>query len=302
VTATDRRLLVTGATGFIGKQVLEQLSAAEWDLHAARFTSSAPLETTTAHWHFCDLRDPWDAERLVERVRPTHVLSLAWNAEHGSYWTAPDNEAWADGTIAVARALARYGGRRFVGAGTCAEYDWSALNGPCHEDSTPSRPQTIYGRAKHRAAQGVAAVAGEFGLSTAWGRLFFLYGPGEDPNRLVPSISRALRAGHRAKATEGRQIRDFLEVTDAARAFVTLLNSDIAGAVNVGSGIGVSVRQVVETLVRAAGKGTDAVEFGAIPMQADEPPAIVADITKLTAAGWRQRVTLEQGLAEALER
>ena len=298
MTTTDRRLLVTGASGFVGRQVLAQLSAADWDLHAARHTSSTSA-TTGIHWHSCDLRDPREAERLIDRVRPTDVLSLAWNAEHGSYWTAPDNDAWADGTIALARATAECGGRRFVGAGTCAEYDWTMLDGPCCEDRTPCRPVTIYGRAKLRAAEGIAAVARESGLSTAWGRLFFLYGPGEDSNRLVPAVARALRAGERAKVTEGRQVRDFLHVSDAARAFIALLISDVDGAVNIGSGTGVSLRHVVETLERASGR-RDAIDFGAIAMPPDDPPQIVADIERLKTTGWRQQISLGQGLVASV--
>jgi nucleoside-diphosphate-sugar epimerase len=299
VTAPDRRLLVTGASGFVGRHVLAQLAAADWDLHAARRSSADAPDAAHIHWHACDVREPREAERLIEHVKPTHVLSLAWNTDHGSYWTAPDNEGWADSTIALAHATARHGGRRFVGAGTCAEYDWTALTSACQEDRTPCRPSTIYGRAKLRASEGLAAVTRELGLSTAWGRLFFLYGPGEDPNRLVPAVVRALRRGDRAKVTEGRQVRDFLHVVDAASAFVSLLGSDQTGSVNIGSGTGVPLRQIVETLARAAGR-EDAVDFGAIPMRPDDPPLIVADITRLKATGWRQQVSLEQGLTEAV--
>jgi len=307
VATTHSRLLITGASGFIGRHVLAELSSSDWELHAVRRTSEPsepseplePLEPRTTLWHPCDLRDPQAAEDLIAQVRPTHVLSLAWNADHGAYWTAPDNEQWADGTIALARATAKHGGRRFVGAGTCAEYDWRALSGPCEEDRTPTRPQSIYGRAKLRAGQEVAAIGRELGLSTAWGRLFFLYGPGEDPRRLVPSVARALKAGDRPKVTEGTQVRDLLHVADVARAFVKLLTSDLTGPVNIGSGVGVSLRHVVETLERAAGR-RDAVDFGAIPMRPDEPPAIVADVTRLRSIGWQQTVTLEDGLFATL--
>jgi nucleoside-diphosphate-sugar epimerase len=299
VTKSDRRLLITGASGFVGRHVLDRLPADEWELHAVRRAASPSANPSYIHWHACDLRDPQAAERLIEDVKPSHVLSLAWNAEHGVYWTASDNDAWADGTIALARAFARTGGRRFVGAGTCAEYDWSALSGPCVEDRTPLRPTTIYGRAKLRAGEQIAALALAHDFSAAWGRLFFLYGPGEDPQRLVPSVTRALRAGQRAQVTEGRQVRDFLHVTDAARAFVALLRHEIGGAVNIGSGQGVPLRHIVETLERAAGR-RDAVDFGAISMRADEPPVIVADIMKLTTTGWRQEVSLDAGLLAAV--
>jgi nucleoside-diphosphate-sugar epimerase len=298
VNAT-RRLLVTGASGFVGRQVLAELSGTGWELHAARRASVAPTGRDAIRWHACDLRDPREAVRLIERVAPTDVLSLAWNAEHGAYWTAPDNDAWAEGTTALARAWAARGGQRFVGAGTCAEYDWTHLAGPCREYETPTEPRSIYGRAKLRTGEAVTAIAREAGLSAAWGRLFFLYGPGEDANRLVPSVGRALTAGVRPRVTEGRQVRDFLHVKDAARAFIALLDSDVAGPVNIGSGLGVSVRRVVEILERAAGR-QGAADFGAIPMQPDEPPAIVADISRLASTGWRPRVSLEEGLSQML--
>ncbi len=226
-------------------------------------------------------------------LRPSRAL--AWNAEHGTYWTAADNDAWTQGTLALADAFAAHGGRRLVSAGTCAEYDWTNLSAPCREDQTPCRPQTPYGRAKLEAATGLMSMARDSDMTVAWGRLFFLYGPGEDTRRLIPSVARALGNGERAQATTGVQVRDFLHVSDAARAFAELLSHTVGGAVNIGSGVPITVRAVVEMLARAAGR-PDAVDFGAVPMQPGEPPMIVADVQRLQSIGWRPRIALEQGL------
>jgi nucleoside-diphosphate-sugar epimerase len=279
-----KRVLVTGSAGFVGRHVLPLLDTNGWDVVPARRSDA-------------DLREPAQADALVARVKPSHVLHLAWNAEHGRYWTAPDNEDWADGTIALARALVRAGGRRFVGAGTCAEYDWTAIEGRCREDSTPVAPRTIYGRAKLRALNGVERAMEEARTSWAWGRLFFLYGPGEDERRLVPSVTRALKAGERAKVSAGTQVRDFLHVVDAARAFVALLDSEITGPVNIGSGVATSVREVVEAIARLTGR-PDAIDFGAVAMAPGEPASLVADITRLRAAGWQPTISLPAGLAD----
>jgi nucleoside-diphosphate-sugar epimerase len=227
-------------------------------------------------------------------------VHLAWNAEHPAYWTAADNDAWADGTIALARSFAEQGGQRLVAAGTCAEYDWTDLSTPCREEETPCRPQTPYGRAKLRAGIGVMKIARETGLSAAWGRLFFLYGPGEDPQRIIPFVARQLAAGERAKVSAGTQVRDFLHVSDAATAFVVLLSDSLAGPVNIGSAVGVTIRSVVETLARMAGR-PDLVDLGAVPLQPGEPPMIVADNRRLLSTGWRQKITLEAGLAEMIQ-
>ena len=301
MTSSIGRVLVTGASGFIGTHTIPLLTTGGWEVHAVRRAGAGwPTLDRQVTWYSCDLRQAVEGRALIERVRPTHMLHLAWNAEHGAYWTAADNDAWAQGTIALARAFAAQGGRRFVAAGTCAEYDWTNLAGPCREDQTPCRPQTPYGRAKLEAATGVMSVARETGLSVAWGRLFFLYGPGEGARRLIPSVARALRAGGRAQVTTGTQVRDFLHVSDAASAFAELLSHMVTGAVNIGSGVPISVRGVVEILARAAER-PDAVDFGAVPMQPGEPPMIVADVQRLESTGWRPRVGLEQGLTAIIE-
>src|SRR5437763_607652 len=151
------------------------------------------------------------------------------------------------------RRSASTGPTRAVLAGTCAEYDWSY--GFCSEGVTPLAPQTLYGTAKHALRQVAEAFASQAGLSLAWGRIFFVYGPREDERRLVASVARALLAGEEAPTSEGSQLRDFLHVDDVAGAFAALLDAEgVTGAVNIGSGVPVSVRAVVEEVARAAGR------------------------------------------------
>jgi nucleoside-diphosphate-sugar epimerase len=284
-----RRALVTGAGGFIGRQALGALLDRGFEVHAAD-VAEAPAEAPAGViWHRADLLDPAGPAGLLEAVAPTHLLHLAWYAVPGKFWTAPENLSWEQATLGLLRAF----DGRAVTAGTCAEYDWSGAES-LHEASTPLRPRSLYGATKQ--AVGAAAAA----LGHGHGRVFFLYGPGEHPDRLVASVARALLAGEPAPVSHGEQVRDFLHVADVGGAFAALLDSDVAGPVNIGSGQGVPVRRVVEAIGAETG-AAELIRWGEIPVGPDDPPRIVADVTRLSdEVGFAPRFGLEDGLRDTV--
>jgi nucleoside-diphosphate-sugar epimerase len=176
-------VLVTGATGFVGRQALAPLAARGFEVHAVGRRD-------------VDLLEPDAPARLVEDLRPTHLLHFAWFAEPGAFWQSAENERWLAAGIRLLEAFAASAGTRAVVAGTCAEYDWSG-DGLLSEQSTPLVPRTAYGEAKNA----LRAAAEGMSLSLAWGRIFFLYGPYEDERRLVSSVTWALLAGLPARTT-----------------------------------------------------------------------------------------------------
>jgi nucleoside-diphosphate-sugar epimerase len=290
------RVLVTGATGFIGRHAVDALLARGYEVHAVARSRG---DATDVSWHEADLLDPTAGAALVERVAPSHLLHLAWYTQPGAVWTAPENLAWAQASLALYSAFAVSGGRRAVLAGTCAEYDWSC--GTCHEATTPLRPATLYGACKQGVGTAVTAYGAAHGPSTAWGRVFFLYGPGEPPEKLAASVLRALLEGRRAPVSHGRQVRDFLHVGDVAGAFAALVADEtVHGPVNIASGVPISLRDLLaaaEATVGTAGL----VAFGEREAAADEPPVILADVTRLRdELGFTPSHTLESGLADAL--
>lgn len=294
-----RRVLLTGATGFVGRHCPAELLSRGFEVHAVSSREVPAGDASRVAWHRADLLEPGAARGLVGRLRPTHLLHLAWYAEPGRFWTSTENFRWVQASLELFEAFAAAGGRRVVAAGTCAEYEWGG-GGPCVEARTPLRPATLYGACKHGLRVMLEAFAAQERLSAAWGRIFFLYGPHEDPRRLVSSVTRALLEGRPARCTHGRQVRDFLHAADVASAFVALLDSEVEGAVNIASGEAVTLKEVIGTLGELTGRG-DLIELGAVPAPAGEPPVLVADVGRLREeAGWAPGRDLRAGLAETV--
>ena len=293
-----KRIVLTGATGFIGRQCLSLLAARDNEVHAVSI--DVPQQNPTGiHWHQVDLLEAEQAKNLMATIRPSHLLHFAWYTIPGLYWTSLENIRWVQASLDLLQAFASNGGERVVIAGTCAEYDWNY--GFCSERITPLAPATLYGTCKHALQTMLRAFAGQTNLSTAWGRIFFLYGPHEHPDRLVPSVIRSLLRGEPAFCSHGHQIRDLLHVEDVADAFVALLESNVTGPVNIASGQPVSIRDVIY-MIAAEFNREDLIQLGALPTPHNDPPLLVADVRRLRhEVGWAPRYDLETGLKQTIE-
>jgi len=293
-------VLVTGATGFIGRRVVAALVARGHEVVAVSRRPPPPDETPGLIPLRGDLLDDRDRATVVDAANATHLLHLAWVTEHGAYWESEENDVWEAASRDLIERFRRTGGRRVVVAGTCAEYDWTdggLILGSCQETATPRRPASRYGRAKLRLHDWLDQAGGP---SWAWGRLFFAYGPGESPERLIPSIARALNGGHIARTGPSHLVRDFLHVDDAGEAFAALLDSAVVGAVNIASGRPVSIERVATTLARLSG-ATDRLALDTLPPRSNDPPRLAADIERLRReVGFAPKRSLDTGLAEAL--
>lgn len=292
-----KRVLLTGASGFIGRHCITPLHERGYEVHAVSRSPREP-DGSGAVWHAADLLDTAAGRDLIGRVEPTHLLHLGWYVVPGKLITAPENFDWVTASFDLVRRFREAGGSRLAICGSGYEYDWA--HGYCTENLTPCTPNTVYGACKNALHEMVRAYAGQAGLSLAWPRVFFLYGPGEHPDRLVASVIRALLCGQPAPCSHGQQIRDYMHVQDVADGLVAVLDSDASGAVNVCSGAATALRDIVLTIGRLAG-APELIRLGALPARANDAPLVVGSNARVSALGWKPKHDLESGLGQTID-
>jgi nucleoside-diphosphate-sugar epimerase len=301
-----KRVLLTGARGFIGSNCLAPLLARGFEVHAVSragntIATQAPVDAPNAGviWHEADLLDGPQVAALVAAVRPTHLLHLAWVVTPGAFWTSPLNRPWIDSSVTLLAAFGAVSGQRAVMVGSCSEYGPSA--DPCVEGRTPLAPTTVYSACKAALSVMLPAFARQHGVpSAAWARVFYLYGPGEQAGRLVPSVIRTLLRDEAMPCSHGEQVRDVLDVEETADALAALLDSPVTGDVNIASGRPITLKAFLSTIGAQLGRER-LLEFGARPAGPGEPATLVADVTRLTReVGWTPRRSLEDGMARTI--
>ncbi len=290
-----KRILVTGATGFVGRHVLGRLVARGFEVHVL---SRRPVDSPQAQSHVGDLMEGDATAAIVRRIAPTHLLHLAWETHPGEYWTTRRNLDWVAASLTLYRAFVAAGGTRIVCAGTCAEYDWN--HSLLDEAQTPCAPATLYGLAKRNLHALLAAAAELDGISLAWGRVFFPYGPGEKRGRLVSDVTTALLGGRPAETTAGDQVRDFVYVVDVAEAFAALSDGSFRGAVNIASGVARPVSEVITRLGALTGR-SDLLRLGARSAPLGQPGRLAASVDRLrNEVGFIPAFDLDTGLRETV--
>jgi nucleoside-diphosphate-sugar epimerase len=309
----DKRVLVSGAGGFIGRWSVPALLRLGYEAHAVlsgNASRDVPEQLRGARIHFADLYDDSRVDELLREVRPTHLLHFAWIATPGLYWNSAENFRWVSASERLLRSFRAHGGIRVMMAGSCAEYDWSRVEicdellSPLANDNAAAANDAAllspYVACKIALQKTLADFGRHEHLSTAWGRIFFQFGPFEHPERLVPSVIRNLLLNREAPCSHGRQMRGFLHVADVGAAFAAVLDSELQGPVNIGSDERIALADLIDRIGRQIGR-PDLVRLGARPAPPQEPLVLVPDIHRLRdQARWRPRFTLNEGLSDTI--
>jgi len=269
-----KRILLTGSTGFVGRQILKSLIAKG---ASVTVTLRPDQNVPDGAYHIRTQNLFSESVEFWKKNCENHsaVIHSAWYTEPGKYLHASENLACLAGTINLFQGAKAAGVSHFQGLGTCLEYDTSnqhlKQNKPI-PSSAPIYPTTAYAAAKAAAYMALAKQSGC--LSFAWSRLFYLYGEGEHPSRLVPYIHAQLSSGAPAELTSGKQWRDFLDVEKAGAQIANVTLKNLIGPLNICSGDPITVAKFAENIALKYNR-PDLIKLGAIPDREDEPHYLV---------------------------
>jgi len=293
------KILVTGATGFIGSAIANCLTESGHSVIGlsrnppACVSSSAKSHPIT--WIKGNLDE--DTAIFVKPLKPDACIHAAWIATPGEYLDSPQNDFLVTQSGGFLKSLETVGVGKMIVLGTCAEYD-STLGTPLSESTTPLLPQSHYARAKIRLYRFLKQEL-EQTTSLCWARIFFPYGRGEDPRRLPSWLIRRFSQGKTAGLKTPENVNDYIHVSDVARAIVLALEKGFRGPLNVGTGLGITVRELAMKI--AAQMECPQLLSGLLSKPDIEPVKLVADNRRLHSLGWTPSILLEGGLRELIE-
>lgn len=282
------KVLVTGATGFIGRYLVNSLQR-----QGIEYVTLGKNSLNSGQHIQFDLLSDEDLIGQIKKIGPTHLVHLAWYTEHGEYWESPLNISWLMATSRLIEAFCQSDGRHVVIAGTCAEYDWR--NGYCVEDLTPLVPKTLYGISKNSTRSLAYHMCNKYSVGLAWARIFFPYGLGEQSNRLIPSLFGVFRGDRRAFGVNALAYRDLLHVSDVANAILICSQKQVQGDINICSGEPTSMADIVGLIASIFKKSPDII-LSRESSRLGEPKILIGQNEKLKRLGWSQEIMIEDGI------
>jgi nucleoside-diphosphate-sugar epimerase len=309
-TPSLEHVLVTGATGFIGRALVARLVSEGVEVECLTRSSSArraALESLAPSRVLA--LESFDAEGLAKAVGRRSFDAVFHLASYGVDPSDRDLRLMLQGnvdlTANLVHALAAEPPTRFVFTGSCSEYA-PAAEGTYMSEDFPTRPDSVYGAAKLAASAVGSALGRKLGVPFVALRLFGTYGPGEPPHRLIPYVAHHLLAGTRPDLTAGEQERDLTHVDDVVEGLLLAASAPTVrpyDVYNLCSGTPHRIRDLAEAVADALGKPPTELDLGARPYRSDEAMWIVGDPQKFReAAGYKPKREFDQGVRDSVDK
>ncbi len=283
-----RKIAILGANGFLGSPITEAFRASGWDVVA--FSRRQHADSKVQEF-IVDLFDAESLKRALQVSKPDVVISTAWVAEHGKFWTSDLNVKYRDATLKFAELCFESGVESFAGIGTGSEYGIKA--GICNDAGTsPVIPNDIYATSKIETGLKLKEIGESFGAKTHWFRIFQAFGPHEKPERFIPGLISTLSRGERFSISAPDNKLDWIHTADIASAIVFCLENELPHFVDVGTGIATSVRELSELICDELNLDSSFLDYSD-QVSGHEKTVAVDPTSLLFSSGWKTSETLE---------
>ena len=288
-----KKILLTGVTGLIGKEVIKPLLDYGYEISALTIDDNNP--DCGVNWIKCNIFEENSLKSVFEKEKPSHLLNFAW-ATTGDYLTNNINFEFVKAGLNLLKYFKENGGKRIVYVGTCFEYQFK--DEPLKETDTLN-PQTVYAKSKDALHKLAEAFCGQNEISFGYGRIFFVFGRKENEKRLTAHIIKSLREGNEVNIINGDFVRDYMYAKDIAGAFAKLVDTDVQGSVNISTGKGISLKDYALTIAKKIGR-EDLVNIKYEAL--NQPMFIVGDNSRLiNEVKYTPKYTFEKAVDEILE-
>ncbi|MET2984909.1 NAD-dependent epimerase/dehydratase family protein [Aureibaculum conchae] len=293
-----KKIIVTGVSGFIGNHCIPFLLERRYEIHAISRTQKED-DNKNVNWYYIDLFDTAKVEEVFKQVKATYFLHLAWKVESGLKLNSNENEKWFHLSKKLTDFFYLYGGERLLVTGSCFEYDHS--DGIISEEKTDLKPNNEYGKNKNKLYQHLKKTSEERGISYAWARIFFTFGPGQKPQSLVPYVISSIINNNIIETTDGNQKYDYVYVEDVALALVQVLESDYIGAVNISSGKTLKLKELISSIAKKFDK-EDFIKFGVRERPKGSPDMVLGlNDVLVKETNWKANYTLDQAIEKTIK-
>jgi nucleoside-diphosphate-sugar epimerase len=300
-------IYLTGATGFVGRHILSELIAQGYYIHCLISGKNFIDELRHPQVQYIEidfLEEGFEStiDTFFSKQAADCIIHSAWYTEHEDYLSNSINLQWVKSSKTLIDAFYRHGGKRFVGLGTCIEYDFMYINNKPIAIQTPLKGNTLYAKSKIEVFNHLTKLQKENNINFVWARLFFIYGPYDKKERLIPYIYQQMVANHQAIPRFGGVVRDYIYVNDLVKQLVTLAHSPYQGAINLGTEGGYKIQDIFETVGKIMSKRHLVVKNDILSHNTEyEPHSMVADLTEWHGLGRDFEFTkLNEGLRQTI--
>ncbi|MCL2145207.1 MAG: NAD-dependent epimerase/dehydratase family protein, partial [Endomicrobia bacterium] len=298
---SSKKVIITGASGLIGKEALEPLQQAGFDIYALT------IDDQDAWTHGCmdarqrqitripcNLFDEKTLQNVFKEIKPSYLLNFAW-ATTGDYLTSGINFDFLKAGLNLLKCFSENNGKRAVFAGTCFEYKFKDTS---LKETDEINPQTVYAKCKNYLRELAQLYCEQNGISFGWGRIFYVYGHGENEKRLTSQIIKSIKNRKEVIITNGNLVKDYIYSKDIAGGFVKFLDGDVTGIVNICTGKGITLADYAMTIANKFSR-PDLIKILNEPTT--QPPVIVGDNTRLIReAGYKIQYSIDMAIDNIL--